>query len=71
MGRQEDHKQMIGKSRLRAHVVFQRQTDRPTLLALAELITAMRDESRYYRPLTVSFIAHISLCQNTRFSSFV
>jgi hypothetical protein len=53
VGEQEHNGQMIGRSRLRAHVEFPRQSGRPTLLALAELITAMRDE---YRPLTVSFI---------------
>jgi len=63
MGGEEHQGQMMGRSRLRAHVVFRRQSDRPTLLTLATLITAMRDESRYYRPLTQNCYFFTSVIQ--------
>jgi hypothetical protein len=53
MGGDENHGQMVGKSRLRAHVVFPGRPDRPSFLTLAELVMVMHDESRDYRLLSV------------------
>jgi len=53
MGGEENHGQMIGKSCLRAHVVFPLRPGQPTFLTLAELVTVMHDESRDYCLLSV------------------
>jgi hypothetical protein len=66
----ENEGQMVGQSRLRAHVVFSRQSNNePSLLTLADLVTVMHDESRYYRPLSVGFIPLVSVSKS-RFSFF-
>lgn len=61
MGGEQNHKQMAGKSRLRAHVVFPRDPKGPSFLTLADLVTIMHNESQDYRLLSVSVVTHAAL----------
>lgn len=48
--------QLLGSSRLRAHVTFSQKSTGPKFLTLADLVTIMHEESRDYRLLSVRLI---------------
>ena len=66
----DNHSQMVGKSRLRAHVVFPRESvNEPSFLTLADLVTIMHDESQAYRLLSVGSTSLVSLRKTLSHSS--
>jgi hypothetical protein len=52
----DDDDQILGRSRLRAHVTFSQKPAGPKFLTLADLVMIMHEESRDYRLLSVSLI---------------